>query len=277
MARVTCGSRRDLPGALGRGLQDEGFPAEGVRQSRVPLTAGVCAKFASLLVLTPLVALVALALLLSPRPAAAQPEVDLSHWRFYSSVDGLRESWVEDITPGRDGRFWITHGSVDAMTLFDGYTFQRFPTPGVNLTVREGVDGLPWALHRDNSSRFDGIQVFERGQWVPYLLPGIALRGRSAFVPWAQDRVLLLTTTGLVEFSRQDRSTRVVREAGDTGLQTFTCSCPGVTAAPGSADAACSPSPNRPHPPHRHAAPAAPAAASRPPRDRIERPGDRLA
>src|SRR5688572_8953163 len=186
MARVTCGSR-ETTGALGRGLQDEGFPAEGMRPSRFPLTfnvrrttppsprmhlrekprsrlgANLRAHLHGLpgVLLSTLAALAILAVL--PPPAAAQPEVDLSHWRFYSSVDGLRESWVEDITPGRDGRFWITHGSVDAMTLFDGYTFQRFPTPGVNLTVREGVDGLPWALHRDSRSRFDGIQVFERG------------------------------------------------------------------------------------------------------------------
>jgi signal transduction histidine kinase/CheY-like chemotaxis protein len=229
MARVTCGSRRELPGALGRGLQDEGFPAEGVRRRRAPLTKGVRAKHAKHIVwrFSVLATLAALAIVAGlPRPAAAQPEVDLSHWRFYSSVDGLRESWVEDITPGRDGRFWITHGSVDAMTLFDGYTFQRFPTPGVNLTVREGVDGLPWALHRDSASRFDGIQVFERGQWMPYPLPGIALRARSGFVPWAPDRVLLLTTTGLVEFSRRDRSTRVVREAADTGLRTFSLLVP---------------------------------------------------
>ena len=158
MARVTCGSRRDPTGALGRGLQ-EGFPVERVRQSRVPRTDRVRAWFAgpsddpsrlSPLFRPAFITLVSLLMIAAlPRPAAAQPEVDLSHWRFYSSVDGLRESWVEDITPGRDGRFWITHGSVDSMTLFDGYTFQRFPTPGVNLTVREGVDGLPWALHRD--------------------------------------------------------------------------------------------------------------------------------
>ncbi len=251
MARVTCGSRWAPPGALGRGLQDEGFPAEGMRRRRVPQPLRVRVKPPAsrlsqpranlrtnlhspplrttlrrrlLVVLSTLAALAILAGL--PSPAAAQPEVDLSHWRFYSSVDGLRESWVEDITPGRDGRFWITHGSVDAMTLFDGYTFQRFPTPGVNLTVREGVDGLPWALHRDGSSRFDGIQVFERGQWLPFLLPGITLRARSGFVPWAPDRVLLLTSTGLVEFSRRDRSTRVVREAAATGLQTFSLLVP---------------------------------------------------
>ena len=133
---------------------------------------------------------------------------------------------MEDITPGRDGRFWITHGSVDAMTLFDGYTFQRFPTPGVNLTVREGVDGLPWALHRDGSSRFDGIQVFERGQWVPYLLPGVALRGRSAFVPWAPDRVLLLTTTGLVEFSRRIARRGPSARRPPRACRRSRCSCP---------------------------------------------------
>jgi signal transduction histidine kinase/ligand-binding sensor domain-containing protein len=221
MARVTCDRGRASVGAPHRSLEDEPQPAGGARRSLVSRRNAVSPLRAASLIVTLLLALAGL-----PRHAAAQPEVDLSHWRFYSSVDGMRESWVEDITPGRDGRFWITHGAVDSMTLFDGYTFQRFPTPGVNLSVREGVDGLPWAVHRDGASRFDGIQVFERGQWAPFLLPNVTLRNRSSFVPWAHDKVLLLTTTGLIEFLREDGSTRPIREASDTPLQTFTLIAP---------------------------------------------------
>src|SRR3982751_2296752 len=98
--------------------------------------------------------------LLGGAVAGAQPQVDLSHWRFFSSAEGLRESWVEDISPGANGRYWITHGSVDAMSVFDGFTFERLPTPGANLTVREDPDGRPWALHRSPAFAVDGLQVF---------------------------------------------------------------------------------------------------------------------
>jgi signal transduction histidine kinase/CheY-like chemotaxis protein len=159
-----------------------------------------------------------------PRPSGAQPELDLSHWRFYSSVDGLRESWVEDITPGRDGRLWITHGSVDAMTLFDGYTFQRLRTPGPNLTVREGPTGQVWALRRGPANTIDGAQVFERDSWTPIPVSGIAGLGLtgSRFAPWAADRVLLIGVDRLVELDRTAGVLRVVRLASETPLRAFT-------------------------------------------------------
>ena len=112
-------------------------------------------------------------LVLASRPVGAQPELDLSHWRFYSSVDGLRESWIEDITPGREGRHWITHGAVDAMTRLDGYGFRQLPAPGPNLTVREGPDGQVWALHRASETTLDGLQIFEDATWRCYRSPAI--------------------------------------------------------------------------------------------------------
>ena len=74
--------------------------------------------------------------------AAQQPP----HWRFFTSSDGLRESWVLDVTPGSNGRWWITHGNVDALTVFDGYTIRQLPSPGATVTVREGPTGQLWSL-----------------------------------------------------------------------------------------------------------------------------------
>ena len=144
----------------------------------------------------------------SVREAIAQPEVDLSHWRFYSSVEGLRESWVEDITAGQNGRQWITHGTVDSMTVFDGYTFQKLPTPGSNLTVREGPSGQVWALHRSPTFLLDGLQIFERDVWAPMLPAGVERLQltRERFVPWAHDRVLLVGLDTLSEFDRPTRT-----------------------------------------------------------------------
>lgn len=206
MTRATSGRGRVPPGA--RGLEYDGgscrrgrcFP--GVRVLR----------FVSLL----LVALGTCAPL-----AHAQPDIDLSHWRFYSSVDGLRESWVEDITAGQQGRFWITHGTVDAMTLFDGYTFKRLPTPGVNLTVRESADGQVWALHRGTSSAIDGVQIFENQQWTAFPVPGLAPIRTDAFVSWRRDRVLVASGDSVVEFSRSAKAAQVLRQAAETPLRAF--------------------------------------------------------
>ena len=81
------------------------------------------------------------------RPAAGQ-EPDHANWRFLTSADGLVESWTFDATRGPSGRLFISHGEVGQISVFDGYRMDRLPAPGPYLTVREGSDGMLWALLR---------------------------------------------------------------------------------------------------------------------------------
>ena len=76
-------------------------------------------------------------------PCRAQ---DPPHWRVFTSSDGLRESWVEDVTHGPGGRVWVTHGAVDAHTVYDGYAFRQLPSAGAPLKLREGPTHQVWAL-----------------------------------------------------------------------------------------------------------------------------------
>src|SRR5688500_434696 len=88
-------------------------------------------------------ALIAAGMLLTAGQLAAQQP---PHWRFFTSSDGLRESWVLDVTPGSNGRWWISHGNVDSLTVFDGYTIRQLPSPGATVAVREGPTGQLWSL-----------------------------------------------------------------------------------------------------------------------------------
>ena len=118
------------------------------------------------------VALIAAGMLLATgRLAAQQPP----HWRFFTSSDGLRESWVLDVTPGSNGRWWITHGNVDALTVFDGYTIRQLPSPGATVAVREGATGQLWSLlpHPTALDVYVGLQLFENGRWIAYPLRGL--------------------------------------------------------------------------------------------------------
>ncbi len=56
-------------------------------------------------------------------------------WRFYTSLDGLRESWISSISIGPTGKIWINHGAVDQMSMYDGYTFHRYPSPEPSVRV----------------------------------------------------------------------------------------------------------------------------------------------
>jgi signal transduction histidine kinase/CheY-like chemotaxis protein len=148
------------------------------------------------------------------------------HWRIFTSTDGLRESWVEDVSPTSGGRVWIAHGAVDSLTVYDGYTFRRLPSPGTALKLREGPTGQVWALLPSNvrTGDYSGVQLLDGDKWLPFAIDLLRDSGiaRSQFLPWATDRVLVLTPGAILEFDRARGATAVVRRAADTPLKRFT-------------------------------------------------------
>jgi signal transduction histidine kinase/CheY-like chemotaxis protein len=170
------------------------------------------------------VALIAAGILLATGRLAAQHP---PHWRFFTSSDGLRESWVLDVTPGSNGRWWITHGNVDSLSVFDGYTIRQLPSPGATVTVREGPTGQLWSLlpHPTVLEVYVGLQFFENGHWTAYPLRGLpdtaASMRRWHVLPWAHDRVLVLSPDALLEFNRATGVQTTLVRAADTGLRAF--------------------------------------------------------
>ena len=85
----------------------------------------------------------------------------------------------------------------------------RLPSPGPYLTVREGSDGMLWAmLRRGGVGNFVyiGVQRLEGGRWVPYPLaeslgPGETSMSSSsrAFLPVERDRVLIVGAGRLLD------------------------------------------------------------------------------
>ena len=154
---------------------------------------------------TILVLLAAVALV---RPAAGQ-EPDHANWRFLTSADGLVESWTFDATRGPSGRLFISHGEVGQISVFDGYRMHRLPSPGPYLTVREGSDGMLWALLRRGGVGnfvYIGVQRLEGRRWVAYPLaeslgPGETSISSSsrAFLPVERDRVLIVGAGRLLD------------------------------------------------------------------------------
>ncbi len=154
------------------------------------------------------------------------------HWRVFTSSDGLRESWIADVTQGPSGRVWISHGAVDSHTVYDGYRFRLLPSAGGSLKLREGPTGQVWALLPGTPTQpyFRGLQLLEGQRWTPFPLDVLNDRAlqRWQFLPWAGDRVLLLTAEAILEFDRSRLATRVVCRASETQLGRFTDLAPGV-------------------------------------------------
>jgi len=148
------------------------------------------------------------------------------HWRIFTSTDGLRESWVEDVSPTAEGRVWIAHGAVDSLTVYDGYTFRRLPSPGTALKLREGPTGQVWALLPSGvrTGDYSGVQLLADGRWTAFEIDALRDSGitRSQFLPWATDRVLVLTPGAILELDRARGIAKPVRLAADTPLERFT-------------------------------------------------------
>jgi len=144
--------------------------------------------------------LVAAALIGSAAPASAQV-AERTNWRFLTSTDGLVESWTYDATRGPSGRLFISHGDVGEISVFDGYRIERLPAPGPYLSVREGPDGVLWAMLRQGGVGnfvYSGVQRLEGRRWVPYRFVDGAVSFESpvitsstAFLPLDRDRVLV--------------------------------------------------------------------------------------
>jgi signal transduction histidine kinase len=158
-------------------------------------------------------------------PATGAGAHEPLRWRTFSTLDGLAESWIGDVTIGPSGRLYITHGDVAAMSVYDGYAFSRLPSPGSNLTVREARDGQLWALLQSpEDARINiGVQRFDGMRWIPYPLPGVRPlpRGRRDFLVLTPGRLALLTAERLIAFAALTQQTSDLATADRAGLGPF--------------------------------------------------------
>jgi signal transduction histidine kinase len=178
------------------------------------------------------------ALLLLGGEVAAQ---ELPHWRYFTSVDGLRESYVGSAEVGPGGTVWISHGAVDQASVFDGYSIGRIPSPGARRAIYEGVGGQLWSFFLERRPvTVAGLQTFQDGRWVRHEIPELraaALAGEDILfgrpeaspegqhpdflLPTGRDRALVLLPDRLVEFDVVTRRATTVRAASETGLGRF--------------------------------------------------------
>ncbi len=57
------------------------------------------------------------------------------HWRYWRTEDGLWDAVTAQAEVGKDGKIWITHGSIDNMSILNGYSIKYIPRPGSYLPV----------------------------------------------------------------------------------------------------------------------------------------------
>lgn len=144
-------------------------------------------------------------------------------WRYFTSRDGLVESYVGAVSASPSGRVWITHGQVPEMSTFDGFAVKRLPSPGIDVRVEEGAGGELWAMDIQPGRDPEGLKVLSGGQWKRFPLADIAPRdpelllsaaGAQRFRPLGKGRVLYLARDGLRQFDSAAGRSRSIRVVG---------------------------------------------------------------
>jgi PAS domain S-box-containing protein len=93
----------------------------------------------------------------------------------YDELQGLMNSWVNDITQDRQGRLWLATRS--GIAVYDGVSWQNFSaSEGLGaanfLKVRVGSDGMVWVLASSSRNRPE-IFCFDGQGWQQIPPPGI--------------------------------------------------------------------------------------------------------
>ena len=149
----------------------------------------------------------------------------LTSWRFYTSQDGMMESWVNSVNLAPNGDIYITNGEVTHMNVYDGYTMRRLPSPGnaLHVAVSPDGDGIwaemtqgPVGFLRYRKSTWD-----ERRITTPDLMPDWSSASRDTFVPLSKDDLLYTIPDALVHFNFPSGSTSVVIDAEQAGIGEF--------------------------------------------------------
>jgi signal transduction histidine kinase/CheY-like chemotaxis protein/ligand-binding sensor domain-containing protein len=88
-----------------------------------------------------------------------------SDWHFWTAADGLKESYSRKMSIGADGRLWVRHGAVSAMSVLDGYKVAGVPEPRIGSTINwnrlarvyTGPTGRAWTVENHALMSFGGL------------------------------------------------------------------------------------------------------------------------
>jgi signal transduction histidine kinase/CheY-like chemotaxis protein/ligand-binding sensor domain-containing protein len=137
-----------------------------------------------------------------------------SDWHFWTAADGLKESYSRRMSIGADGRLWVRHGAVGAMSILDGYTVVQIPEARRGSAIDwnrlariyTGTNGTAWTVENHALVSFDGVH------WNTESLetPGDTM---IAAMPAGTD-VLVLFADRLAMYSPDSHSWRVLKLGG---------------------------------------------------------------
>ena len=147
-------------------------------------------------------------------------DLELSDWRFYTSTDGMKESWARSVTVGFDGTILINHGTVDEMSYYDGFNFYKIPSPSPQNKVYKSKTGELWAVYSDDSG---GFQVYRNEKWhrKKIDLKNVLINEDFTFLPAFSNFLYYLLPDSVMIFDFDTGTSKLLIDVGNTQLSQF--------------------------------------------------------
>ncbi|MDE3196898.1 MAG: hypothetical protein KGN84_11175, partial [Acidobacteriota bacterium] len=177
-------------------------------------------------------------------PRLENAESHTTNWRVWNTADGMRESYISQLTRTPSGKIIARHGDVSTMTVIDGLHLSKVPDPKSLGLVYENDGGEFYTFGPS------GMLVYSNSRWREYPLPD--LWGKANFgifrtfrwfeypmaperdvhvdaVPASGDRAIILASRRLVEWSRSTGAVRQLLTERSAGIGEFLKISPGYS------------------------------------------------
>ncbi len=143
-------------------------------------------------------------------------------WRFWTSEDGMAESFSRKVSLNADGTVILRHGHIHSMTLLDGYRVRRIPEP-IPPESRD-LAKLSHAYADESGTIWisDGgtIRYYYGERWATLEMPDAGQTAIAA-IPAPGRRIMVLTGASLSSYDSSTRKWQVLQSAADTHIGKF--------------------------------------------------------
>src|SRR5207249_3515335 len=118
-------------------------------------------------------------------------------WRFWTVADGLHESYTRTISISDSGKAFLRHGSVNSMTILDGYSVVSIPDPSAAIHKEGGPTRTAYGRVYESASGdlwnvdFGRLRHYENQRWVVHKLRSNPAALVLAAIPIAGGDVLV--------------------------------------------------------------------------------------
>lgn len=142
-------------------------------------------------------------------------------FRFWTTANGLQESYTYSLSVDSSGNVWARHGAVPYMTVLSGYDARKLPEPRDGTRVDWESTGRVYTSEAGSSwTTADGeLKELRDGRWVSRYRapPERKLIGAAPF----GNRVVVLLDTALLEYDPVRGSWRDLKTVKDTRIGPF--------------------------------------------------------